>query len=143
MIRGSLADAGRNFMTALERARRLVELKPEEPRWQRNLALCLERTGNLKRARGDLDGAQADYQRPQLIRERLAASDPGNAGWQRDLAVSYYMLGALAEEQGREADLKRHWRAMLAIFDALDRQGLHISPADRAWLEGIRARVDE
>jgi hypothetical protein len=35
-----------------------------------------------------------DFWSPSLaIRERLAQSDPGNAGWQRDLSVSYVNVG--------------------------------------------------
>jgi hypothetical protein len=34
----------------------------------------------------------ASYQASLAIRERLTNSDPGNAQWQRDLAVSYAKL---------------------------------------------------
>jgi hypothetical protein len=33
-------------------------------------------------------GARAAYQASLEIRARLAAADPGNAGWQHDLSVS-------------------------------------------------------
>ncbi len=142
VIRGSLNAAERDFALARRRVDALIALQPEEPRWQHNLGLCLERTGDLKVTRGDLDGAQQDFERSLGIRERLAAAEPGNAGWQRDLAVSYYKLGRVADARGDEQALVSHWRAMLAIFDALDQAGLHISPSDRAGLQAIRVRLD-
>ena len=39
-----------------------------------------------------LPQALASYQASLAIRERLTKSDPGNAQWQRDLAVSYAKL---------------------------------------------------
>ncbi|MFZ1093303.1 MAG: hypothetical protein WAN75_29480 [Xanthobacteraceae bacterium] len=40
-------------------------------------------------AQGDLTAALQAYRDSLGIRERLAKADPGNAGWQRDLSVSY------------------------------------------------------
>ena len=40
-------------------------------------------------APGDLAGALKSYRDDLAIADRLATSDPGNAGWQRDLSVSY------------------------------------------------------
>ena len=34
------------------------------------------------------------------IADRLARSDPGNAGWQRDLSVSYNKIGDVQVAQG-------------------------------------------
>ena len=45
-------------------------------------------SSNVRQAQGDLAGALAAYEADLAIAERLAASDPGNAGWQRDLIVS-------------------------------------------------------
>jgi hypothetical protein len=48
-----------------------------------------ERIGGVQEAQGDLAGALKSYQDSLAIRDRLAKSDPGNAGRQRDLSVSY------------------------------------------------------
>jgi len=68
--------------------------------------------------------------------------------WQRDLAVSHYKLGDVAERRGDTDGLRTHWTAvlaaaMLAVFDGLIARGLHVSPADLEGLQAIRARVDE
>ena len=51
-------------------------------------------------AQGDLAGALAAYEAGLAIAERLAAADPGNAGWQRDLSVSRNKLGDVRRAQG-------------------------------------------
>ena len=54
--------------------------------------MSYEKVGDVQVAQGKLPDALASYQASLAIRERLAKSDPGNAGWQRDLAVSYANL---------------------------------------------------
>jgi hypothetical protein len=103
--------------------------------------MCLERIGNTKTAQGDLAGALADYGQSLATAERLAAADPSNADWQRDLAVSHYRLGKIADRQGCEDLLRQHWGEVLTIFAAMQQRGLHVSPEDLAGLEKIRARV--
>jgi hypothetical protein len=81
----------------------------------------------------------------------IVTSDSGNTPEighdQTESAVTFRRnqrsrLGRVADARGDEPALARHWGAMLAIFDALDQAGLHISPSDRAGLQGIRARVE-
>ena len=51
-------------------------------------------------AQGDLPGALQAYTESKNIRDKLAAADPGNAGWQRDLSVSWNFIGNVAVAQG-------------------------------------------
>jgi hypothetical protein len=50
------------------------------------------KVGEVQQAQGDLTAALQSYSDSRAIRERLAKADPGNAGWQRDLSVSYAKL---------------------------------------------------
>ncbi len=54
--------------------------------WQRDLSVSHERLGDVAVAAGDLAAARAAYQAGLDIAVRLAAADPANAQWQRDLA---------------------------------------------------------
>ena len=48
-------------------------------------------------------------------------ADPGNAGWQRDLAVSYAQLANVAIKSKDTTDARRHltaWRAIMAGLTA-------------------------
>ena len=66
------------------------------------------------------------YRDSLAIAERLAAGDPGNAEWQRDLVASHYQL-ALAGGDARE-----HLTRALGIALAMQANGI-LAPAD-AWI---------
>ena len=70
-------------------------------------------------AQGDLAGALKSYRDSLAIRDRLAKSDPGNAGWQRDLSVSYDKVGDVQVAQGDLAGALKSYRDSLAIRDRL------------------------
>ena len=57
-------------------------------------------------AQGHPSAALASYEAGLTIRERLAQSDPGNAAWQRDLAISYGKI-ALAYLKSHRVDQMR------------------------------------
>ena len=63
---------------------------------------------------GDLSGALTAYRDSHDLVARLAASDPGNAGRQRDLAISHGKIGDVRVMQG---DLSG---ALSAYRDSLD-----------------------
>ena len=69
----------------------------------------------MRGAQGDLAGALEAYADSLAIRERLAASDPGNAGWQRDLSVSWERIGGIRERQHDRAGALEAWRQALTI----------------------------
>ena len=82
-------------------------------------ATCRFRTkkvGDVQVAQGNLPAALTSYQMALAIRDRLTKSDPGNAGWQRDLSVSYNKVGDVQMAQGNlpaalasyQADLAHH-----------------------------------
>ena len=48
--------------------------------------------GNLQQAQGNLQSALTSYQASSAIRQKLAAADPGNAGWQLDVAAYCWWL---------------------------------------------------
>jgi tetratricopeptide (TPR) repeat protein len=60
-------------------------------------------------AQGNLTAALQAYRDSLGIFERLAKADPGNAGWQRDLSVSYEKVGDVLVAQGNlTAALQAH-----------------------------------
>jgi len=68
---------------------------------------------------GDLAAARDHYQAGLDIRERLAAADPTNAGWQRDLSVSHERLGDVAVDAGDLAVARDHYQVSLDIRERL------------------------
>ncbi len=59
------------------------------------------RSDDVLLAQGDADAALASYMDDLAIAKRLAEAIPGNAGWQRDLAVSYNKVGSAREGAGQ------------------------------------------
>ena len=69
----------------------------------------------MRRAQGDLAGALDAYTAGKAIRDKLAAADPGNAGWQRDLSVSWEKIGDVRQDQGDLAGALDAYTAAKAI----------------------------
>jgi hypothetical protein len=81
-----------------------------------------EKVGNVQKAQGDLAGALTSYRGSLAIADRLAKADPGNAGWQRDLAASYSAIADVLGQQGDNAkalDLLKQGRAIIERLTAL------------------------
>ena len=55
---------------------------------ERAESLILREIGDVQRAQGHLDEALGSFQASLAIREKLAAHDPANTEWQRDLEIS-------------------------------------------------------
>jgi hypothetical protein len=77
----------------------------------------------------NLAGALASYREAIAIRDLLAKSDPGNAGWQRDLAVSYGNLASVYLQSGDRDNTLIALRQGHAIMDRLTK----LSPGNAGW----------
>ena len=63
--------------------------------------MCIrDRIGDVLLAQGDRAGALAAYRKGLAIAEKLAARDPANTDWQRDLSVSHNKIGDVLVAQG-------------------------------------------
>jgi eukaryotic-like serine/threonine-protein kinase len=76
-----------------------------------------------------LTAALSTYQASQSLANRLAQSDPSNAGWQRDLSVSYEKVGDVQLAQGELAGALQSYRGSLMIRERLAR----FDPGNAAW----------
>jgi tetratricopeptide (TPR) repeat protein len=63
------------------------------------------------------------------IAEQLAQADPGNAGWQRDLSVSFDRVGDVLVAQGNLPEALKSLRDGLAIRDRL----AQADPGNAGW----------
>ena len=95
----------------------------------RSLGVVRTRSATCRSAQGDLAGALKSYRDSLAIRDRLAKSDPGNAGWQRDLSVSYNKVGDVQVAQGDLAGALKSYRDSLAIRDRLAKS----DPGNAGW----------
>ena len=93
-------------------------------------------------AQGDLAGALRSFTESKAIRERLSASDPANAKWQRDLWVSYAKLAVVCEKNGATAEARGWLSRAHDTLAGMKQRGLHVSPQDEEYLERLRAKAD-
>ncbi len=94
-----------------------------------NRAAAFDNAGNLAFDKGDLAEALASYRQGLEIREQMVRQDPGNAGWQYDLSISYSKLGDVQSTQGDLAGALASYRQALGIHQRLARQ----DPGNAAW----------
>ena len=91
--------------------------------------MSYDRIGDVQVAQGDLTAALKSYQDSLGIAERLAASDPGNAGWQRDLSVNFAKLALAHKQSGDKAKARGLFRQGQAIMARLTK----LSPDNAVW----------
>ena len=108
--------------------RRLLALKQAEPD-SREAYWARLGLGDIERSRGRLDPALASYRAAHSSADRLAKADPGNAGWQRDLSVSYDRVGDVLVAQGNLPEALKSYRDGLAIRDRLAKS----DPGNAGW----------
>ncbi len=85
--------------------------------------------GDIGVSRGDLKGALKSYNDGLALVESVAKSDPGNAGWQRDLSVSYEKVGGVQEAQGDLTAALQSYSGSLAIRERLAKS----DPGNAGW----------
>ena len=86
---------------------------------------------------GDGRGALVAYRQALGIREALAARDPANTQWQRDLAASHEKIGDVLVAQGGGRGALAAYRQAFAIREPLAARGV----ADRLAADRDRTRV--
>ena len=89
-------------------------------------------------AQGNLPEALKSFRDALAIRDRLAKADPGNAGWQRDLSVSYNKIGDVLVAQGNLPEALASYQASLAISDRLAKA----DPGNAGWQRDLSVSYD-
>ena len=84
-------------------------------------------------AQGNLTEALKSYRASSAIRDRLAAADPRNALWQRDLSVSHEHVGDVLADQGDLPHALSSYRMSLAIRERLATADEHNAERQRDW----------
>jgi tetratricopeptide (TPR) repeat protein len=82
----------------------LVDADPANSKYQRDLAVIHQRTGNMLAATGQPAQAMTHYQESLAIHETLAAADPSNTEARRDLGAAYSKMGEVHAALGSASD---------------------------------------
>ncbi len=88
------------------------------PRCRRDLSICYNKVGGIRRARGDLAGALEYYEKSLAIFEALAA-ETGTVLARRDLSICYEKVGDIRQARGDLSGALESYEKSLAIAEAL------------------------
>jgi tetratricopeptide (TPR) repeat protein len=95
----------------------------------RELGWLLGAAASYLQERASLSDVRPLYEHSLAIRDRLAKSDPFNAGRQRDLSLSFDKVGNVQVAQGDLAGALKSYRDSLAIRDRLAKS----DPGNAGW----------
>jgi len=109
-----------------------------ESSWQREYSVSLNKLGGLAIAEGNLPEASRLFSDGLAVAQRLAESDPGNAGRQRDLSVSFNKLGDLAIAEGNLPEARRLFGEDLAVAQRLAES----DPGNAGWQRDLSVSLD-
>ena len=93
--------------------------------------------GDVAAAQGNLPSARRLYETAAAIAEPIAKADPGNAGWQRDLAISHGRVATVLVRQGERAralGVFRQGREIIAKLKAAALSNATL-PKDLDWFD--------
>jgi tetratricopeptide (TPR) repeat protein len=99
-------------------AERLLESNPHDA-LRGGCAECCTLIGEILAAQGNLAGAAMSYEEGIAISQHLVNADPGNAGWQNDLALLHDRIGNVQFPQGDLIGALKSYRASAAIGERL------------------------
>jgi tetratricopeptide (TPR) repeat protein len=89
---------------------------PQESHW---VFWARSGLGDILVQRNDLSGALRSFQNGLAVMDELAKSNPGDVGWQRDLAVSFERIGTTQMMQNDPPGALASFRDGLAIVEKL------------------------
>jgi tetratricopeptide (TPR) repeat protein len=95
--------------------------------------------GDVVQDQGDLPAALKYYGQGQAIAEAAFRADPNNAGWQRDLSVSYDRVGDVLVAQGNLPEALKSFHDGLAIRNRLARA----DPNNAGWQRDLSVSYDK
>lgn len=96
----------------------------------RRRSQAIYQIGEVRKERGDLEGAAARFKESLDLIAALAQRDPGNPEWQVSLAASHFYVGDALRLQGDLAGAMRHFSVYRDIGDALAAR----DPSNHTWL---------
>ena len=121
-----MAARGDNAATQLHRedAARYYDAAAEQlpPMHRLRKPFYLTEAGDMRETSGNSAAALKSYRDSLTIRDRLAQSNPGNAGWQRDLALSCGRVALIEMRQGFRDDALTAFRQGRDIIVQLTRR---------------------
>jgi eukaryotic-like serine/threonine-protein kinase len=136
---GDIERARTAAMTALSLGRELAARNPEDPKWQRDVSVTLNRLGSIALGSSELAEALKADEEALGIMQRLSERDPTNATWQQELAISLSGIGNVKSQTGDVRGALAAYDEGLAIIRRLSQR----DPANLPLQREIAVRLNE
>jgi eukaryotic-like serine/threonine-protein kinase len=136
---GDIESARKSAMTAFSLGRGLADRYRDDPEWQRDVAVTLNRLGSIDLGSGELTEALKADEEALGIMRRLSERDPTNARWQQELASSLSGIGDVKSQTGDARSALAAYEEGLAILRGLSQR----DPANLALQREIAVRLSE
>ena len=130
---GEVGAALGHYTRSLHISEQLAGADPDNPQYQRDVSISLEKAGDLLADRGEVGAAMEHHTRSLYIREQLAGADPDNPDYQRNVAVSADRVARLLESMG-DPSAAGYWSKAHHALAALDAAG-KLPDGDRQFLD--------
>ena len=133
-VEGMRTETVRTILGSVEAAvSRLSEAAADDTEIQRSRGAMLDEFGDTYAAAGDRKSALAAYEESLAIAQGLAATDPDNTLWKRDIAVAQSAIGDVALARG---DLDAALEAFEGYLE-IGRELTAIDPDNTEWLRDV------
>jgi tetratricopeptide (TPR) repeat protein len=136
---GDIAQARKSATTALALSRELADRYPDDPDWQRDIAVTLGKLGSIALNSGELSAAVKEGEEALGIIRRLTERDPSNTKWLQDLASSLSSIGDVRSQSGDTRNALAAYDEGLAIIRSLSQS----NPANLALQRELAVRLNE
>jgi len=136
---GDLGRARTAATTALSLGRELADRKGNNPEWQRDVSVTLNRLGSIALSNSQLAEALKNDEEALAIIRRLNEQDPANAIWQQELAISLSGIGDVKSQMGDARSALAVYEEGLAIIRGLSQR----DPTDLELQREIAVRLNE
>ena len=141
-----LREEGQRVNVALDETQKALEIfrtlraqNPDNPSYQRDIALGYERLGDVYHDQGNLERALKNYNDGLAIREKLATQAPENPDLQRALSLSNDEVGGVLRQKGDLAGALKKYDEGLAIAQKLTTQ----DPSNASWQRDLSVSYNE
>ncbi len=121
-LEGSLVAARMAALESLKIARALVKVDTRNALWQRDLAVSLDKVGELQHLAGNGTKALASIEESLSIMRALVNRDESNWEWQHGLASRLHAVGDFQRDAGNSVEALASFRESLAIMRGLVKQ---------------------
>lgn len=111
----------------------MVDANPGHESLQRELAVALNKIGDVRIALGEPAEALKSFEAAFALMSKIAMANPGNANLQRDLSTSINKVADALTLLGRRAEALANYRKSLLVVEALIKKTPQICSGSRMW----------